>query len=260
MPGPAVQSFERRADGFWSHGRLEKEIDSWAASGLPLFEPYNPLRRIKSSYQMSVGDEVYITPASEDEPQTRQRLARREARVIPSGQFAFLITEERVRVPSNAIAFISLRSKATKFRGLVNVSGFHVDPGYHGRLIFSVFNAGPGPIQVARGDVWFEIFFADLSIERGHHEDLAEGYEHIETSFITPVSDQFQSLAGLQAEIKKNKEEMTERLHRIEREHSVARWAAVLFATVLLTIGVRSWLEDQSPAKADPIGQNGDAG
>ena len=48
---------------------------------------------------------------------------------IPPGQFAFLLTEEVVSVPPDALAFISIRAK-TKFRGLVNVSGFHVDPGY----------------------------------------------------------------------------------------------------------------------------------
>jgi hypothetical protein len=40
------------------------------------------------------------------------------------------------------MAFISMRT-AFKFKGLVNISGFHVDPGYKGKLIFAVFNASP---------------------------------------------------------------------------------------------------------------------
>ena len=59
------------------------------------------------------------------------------------GQFAFLLTDEIVEVPDSAMALISIKAKI-KWRGLINVSGFHVDPGFKGRLIFSVYNAGPG--------------------------------------------------------------------------------------------------------------------
>ena len=48
------------------------------------------------------------------------------------------------------MAFISIKAKL-KFRGLVNVSGFHIDPGYRGKIIFAVFNAGPQPILLRRG-------------------------------------------------------------------------------------------------------------
>ena len=46
--------------------------------------------------------------------------------------------------------------------GLVNVSGFHVDPGWEGPLIFAVFNGGPSPVTVKRLDELFHIWFADL--------------------------------------------------------------------------------------------------
>jgi dCTP deaminase len=42
-----------------------------------------------------------------------------------------------------------------KQRGLVNVSGFHVDPGYSGKLLFSVYNAGPRSIVLTRGEPVF---------------------------------------------------------------------------------------------------------
>jgi dUTPase len=80
---------------------------------------------------------------------TVRKLGEGEAFTIPPGQFAFLLTEEVVSVPADALAFISVRAR-TKFRGLVNVSGFHVDPGYRGQLTFSVFNAGPAPIHLKR--------------------------------------------------------------------------------------------------------------
>src|SRR5439155_21170679 len=80
---------------------------------------------------------------------------------IPPGQFGLLITEEEVITPNDAIAFISVRSHI-KFRGLVNVSGFHVDPGYKGKLKFSVYNAGSQTIVLEVGEPAFIIWFADL--------------------------------------------------------------------------------------------------
>lgn len=48
------------------------------------------------------------------------------------------------------------------YLGLVNVSGFHVDPGFKGRLKFSVYNAGSRDITITRGDRVFLIWYADL--------------------------------------------------------------------------------------------------
>ena len=42
---------------------------------------------------------------------------------------------------------------------LINVSGFHVDPNYKGKLIFSAFNAGPRDIILRKLDPVFMIFF-----------------------------------------------------------------------------------------------------
>ena len=56
-----------------------------------------------------------------------------------------------------------------KKSGLINVSGFHVDPGYKGKLLFSVYNAGPSPTVLSRGDPVFLLWYCDLDRET---EDL----------------------------------------------------------------------------------------
>jgi dCTP deaminase len=48
---------------------------------------------------------------------------------------------------------------------LINVSGFHVDPGYYGRLIFSVYNAGSQPARLNRQQAVFLLWMADLDQE-----------------------------------------------------------------------------------------------
>jgi len=44
----------------------------------------------------------------------------------------------------------------------MNVSGFHVDPGWKGRLVFGVYNAGPKMLMLERGQDLFLIVFASL--------------------------------------------------------------------------------------------------
>jgi len=74
---------------------------------------------------------VYLSPLPETPLAERKRLVLQDKEdvIVPPGQFALLITEERVNIPDDKIAFISFKF-SKKARGLINVSGFHVDPGY----------------------------------------------------------------------------------------------------------------------------------
>jgi len=56
-----------------------------------------------------------------------------------------LTTLEYLRLPPDILGLLSLKFTYAS-RGLVNISGFHVDPGYQGRIIFSVQNAGPNEV------------------------------------------------------------------------------------------------------------------
>lgn len=118
-----------------------------------------------ASIELTVGSEVYITPSSENDPKVKRILTEKKSQfIIPKGQFALLITEEIVKVPNNALAFISFKAKY-KYKGLINVSGFHVDPGWYGKLTFSIYNAGPSDIALEKGDPFALIWYADLDNE-----------------------------------------------------------------------------------------------
>ncbi|MDE0287070.1 MAG: hypothetical protein OXJ36_18900 [bacterium] len=80
---------------------------------------------------------------------------------IPPGQFAHLLIHEYVRVPNSAVGLLSMKSKV-KMRGLVNVSGFHVDPGYEGHLVFAVFNAGSSAITIRQREPTFLLWYVSL--------------------------------------------------------------------------------------------------
>jgi dCTP deaminase len=178
-----------------------------------------------------------------------RKLAPDDAFTIPPGQFAFLLTEEIVTVPADALAFISIRAK-NKFRGLVNVSGFHVDPGFHGQLTFSVFNAGPAPIHLKRGQPIFLIWYASLDRESAFKKDgpVRMG---IDIDLITGIAGELQSLAGLAKKIKDVDKSLSDRMHAIERQQVYAKVVGAIFLTVLLGLA-GSWLKDILSSRPSP--------
>ena len=114
-----------------------------------------------SSYKLSVGGEAIVSSSHEDNEEAYRKIGCDDVLSLKPGQFAYLITHEKIYVPKNAIGFINV-STSTKFKGLINVSGFHVDPGYRGKLIFTVFNAGPATITLHFGQKIFKFWISDF--------------------------------------------------------------------------------------------------
>jgi dCTP deaminase len=149
-----------------------------------------------------MGGEYYCTSDARKpiwEGARKKALSPGEPFTIAPGQFGFLLSMEAVNVPADAMAFISIRAK-TKFRGLINVSGFHVDPGYKGKLVFSVFNAGSSNIHLGEGDEVFLIWFADLDQASGKTRTEA-GYTAIPNELINGMNREVVSLSSLATEI-----------------------------------------------------------
>ena len=228
---------------FWSGETLEERLPN-------LVKPYSKDLIDCAAYTLTIGHEVYVSPSthtSDPQNSTLRRLTNGEAFTIPPGQFAFLLTEEIITVPADAIAFISIRAKI-KFRGLINVSGFHVDPGFRGRLIFSVFNAGPLTIHLRHGQPTFLIWYANLDrvSSKIKDEPLQEG---IPSELITGVSGELQSFAGLSSKIKDVEKSLTDRIHSIEREQTYYRVIGAIALAVIIVI-VGNWLRDNVPSKS----------
>jgi len=123
-----------------------------------LIEPGNEAQVQEVCYDLCVGDEVY---------RSEQHLPERLSEAAPyiilhPGQFALVKTFEVVTVPQEMVGLISIRSEY-KFQGLINVSGFHVDPTFSGNLIFAVQNVGPNDIRLRYREPAFMIMWARLS-------------------------------------------------------------------------------------------------
>ncbi|WP_228241466.1 deoxycytidine triphosphate deaminase [Porphyrobacter sp. GA68] len=223
--------------GFWSGETLAERLSS-------LITPFDEDCVDCSAYTLHMGREVYVSPNDQTEdPQsvTIRQLNDNQAFTIPPGQFGFLLTEEIVEIPDDALGFISIKAKI-KWRGLINVSGFHVDPGFKGRLIFSVYNAGPVPVHLRQGQPMFLLWLSNLDrkTKRGRKTAVQLTFP---PDLIPGISGELQSLAGINKKIKDVDKDLTGRIHTIEREQTYYRVIALI---LMLVVGamLANWVRE----------------
>ncbi|MGA2175576.1 MAG: hypothetical protein ABSH38_11405 [Verrucomicrobiota bacterium] len=167
---------------FWSTQTIKHKLDETKHKNLPLIWPYDKNRVNRGAYELSLSRKILITP---DESTTGLRSVTEEALRIPPGQFALLFSEECVNIPPNVIAFISLKG-GVKFKGLINISGFQVDPGFPGHIKFSVYNASGEDVHLNFLEPCFLIWFATLDAE---DEDHKGGTHRDQSGFTTEDRD-----------------------------------------------------------------------
>jgi len=235
---------------FWSGETLTERLR-------PLIQPFVPERVDCAAYTLAIGGEYYVSPSDltpDPATVTVRKLTEGEGFTVPPGQFAFLHTQEIVTVPADAIAFISIRAR-TKFRGLVNVSGFHVDPGFRGQLTFAVFNAGPVPIHLKRGQDIFLIWYASLDRESGpRFRKSGPVRMGIDPESISGVAGELHSFAGLSKKIKDTDKALGDRVHAIEKEQTYYRVIGTIALALIVALGV-SWVKDAYGTKPAPRSQ-----
>jgi dCTP deaminase len=226
--------------GFWSGEKLAQELKLRS-----LIDKFKPENVDCASYQLCVGEHVFATSdkfaasaPTEALVSTLQTDPPHNLLRIKPGQFAFLMTEEVVKVPSDAIALISIRA-GYKFKGLINVSGFHVDPGWEGKLLFSVYNAGPAEVIVERGQPMFLIVYADLDrVSEKVYTGESKGQKNIKGSLLQNMTEQVFSPLMLQRRI----EDLSREMGAVERSvaiskavsFSISSIAAILVAAIAL--------------------------
>lgn len=170
------------------------------------------------NYDLRLGDEVYLS--SKELP---IKLTDRENIVsIKPGEFALLITRETVNLPGDVMAFINVRF-SYKQKGLINISGFHVDPYYHGKLIFSVYNAGPNDILLKKDDPVFMIFFQRLPHDIDPPKKERKCYNTIPLEMIANIHGQSATLAS-----------NAEKIQRLEFHFKVLAGVTTAIFTVLV--------------------------
>ena len=205
-----IDGYEHRSGGPGCIGRkivpflAKKEIrDRIVKDALIKEDHFQEALLRQASYDLRLGPEIYIVGdqapklLTEEDPYA----------TLSPGQFAILTCYEDLKMPRDLIAFISVRSKF-KLEGLVNISGFHVDPTFRGRLRFAVQNVGPTDMRLKFLEPTFTIFFAQLSsadIEQARDEqkdiEYPQGSMGILLQDVQLLGGSSLSLASLQKEV-----------------------------------------------------------
>jgi dCTP deaminase len=136
--------------GFWSTETLKDRLDKEK-----IISPYDADAIHACCYELSVGEEVFVT----GESTKKIALKSGDSVVIPPGQVVLILTRETLKMPLDAIGLLSIKF-GFKARGLINISGFHVDPGFEGKLVFSMYNAGVQTIHLSHASPIFLLWLS----------------------------------------------------------------------------------------------------
>jgi dCTP deaminase len=173
----------------------KQDIEARTCELFPQRGLFDPTLINEASYDLRVGDEVFLS-----ENQIPTRLSQDSPYVLlPPGQFALVKTFEEISIPSDLIGLLSIRSRY-KFQGLINISGFHVDPTYKGHLIFSVQNVGPNDIRLKFMEPAFMLMWAKL-LHEYTGDKRKPGYDRIQLEHMAQLGGPSVTLTSLKREL-----------------------------------------------------------
>lgn len=200
-----------------------KELEKILPSCIDKFD----INRIDNvAYELSLGEEAYLTDSSTGK---KEKLDEKNTQiVIKPGQFALLLTDEKVTIPENILAFISIKF-GQKIKGLINVSGFHVDPGFSGKIIFSVYNAGPTTIVLEKGEPYFMIWFSQLTSDSKPYKGKRNGQNSISAENVSALKGELASPNMLLDRIKTNESTLKN-----------ISWAAGVLMSIAIGLSIKS--------------------
>lgn len=208
-------------------------------------EPFDHTRIKNGAYELSLGAEVYLTDAKTGKVEALNEENNRQVDLNP-GQFALLLTKEKVNIPKNKIGFISIKA-GEKLKGLVNVSGFHVDPGFNDHLLFSVYNAGPSTIVLNCGEPYFPIWFAEMKTELNdkdaYNQDNAHfnKLEHIPSKYIEFLKrGELTSPKALLEKISSVESGLNEKIIKTDERSERIDWLLKILIGLMIAIGLKS--------------------
>ena len=234
---------------FWSSQTLKARIPTDQ-----LVVPYKDNGVVRAAYEMRVGPEAFVTS---DTGETTE-LPEGKKIVIPPGQFGLLVTQETVRIPANVIAFISIRA-GIKFRGLINVSGFHVDPGYHGQLRFAVYNAGSQKIVLDQGQRIFMIWFADLDeTDIDPYPEREDSRSAITADHVAAIQGDVASPAELKAQLDELRSDLETKFRATEQTRLLNRQLLFIVLALVLALVVTNLttvMPDSTPSQQEGMSE-----
>jgi dCTP deaminase len=206
-------------------------------------KPFNDELFQGASYELTLGDEVYLTNSKSGKIETLNE-SNSQIEIEP-GQFALLLINEEIYIPENYLAFITLKF-SEKIKGLINISGFHVDPGFRGKLIYSVYNAGPRSIFMKRGLPYFSIWYSELKgkvdnqkIYKGKHQYQ----KNIDIKYIELLKGELASPNSLLDKINQIEKSLNTKITELKGKKENILWGISIILGLLLAVNLKVWWE-----------------
>ena len=231
---------------FLGKKELQASLPKW-------IEEYKEERIDNVAYELCLGDEVYLTDSSSGK---KEILDDKNSQVIiKPGQFALLLTKETVKIPTDILAFISIKF-SQKIKGLVNISGFHVDPGFEGKIIFSVYNAGPVTIVLDRGNSYFMIWFSELTSASDPYTGKHKNQQHITSEQISSLKGELASPNALLTQIKEIDKKLDIKIEELRGKKEYNKWVLQIIAGLLFGLCIKFYTDNSSMKEGYQYGIN----
>ena len=212
-----------------------------------------PPQIANAAYELCLGDEVYLTDSKTGKKEILDE--KNSQVVIKPGQFALLLTDEIVTIPNDILAFISIKF-GQKIKGLINVSGFHVDPGFTGKIIFSVYNAGPATIVLDKGSPYFMIWFSKLTSPSTPYDGKHNKQNSISAENISALKGELASPNSLLTQIKELNTKVDTKIDEVKGKKEYNKWVLQAIAVLLLGLWIKSCTDNDQLKKGYDYGIN----
>lgn len=124
---------------------IEKLIESKEL----MLEPFDKGRLQPASIDLRCGRRAIKSPVGETRGEVVDLAKDKKVEILP-GQFASVLTLERLVLPASICGRVGLRSFYAR-RGLISFHGAQVDPGFRGHLVVPLVNVGPETVTLEYG-------------------------------------------------------------------------------------------------------------
>ncbi|MBI2573644.1 dCTP deaminase [Candidatus Woesearchaeota archaeon] len=131
----------------------ERELNNPEGTGFDL--------RVAKLFQITSPTFLGVTQRESSSTTLLAEIGKQQSYTLQSGEYVLAQTIETLNMPSDLVAFLSMRS--ILFRGgVMMLMSAKVDPGYQGPLVVGLKNVGPHPFTVELGARFMHIQFAKI--------------------------------------------------------------------------------------------------
>lgn len=156
-----------------------------------------------SSYDISLGNKYYLyNPKKKKVKHMIGDLENEENLVIPPNELCFVISNEKINMPNNLVARVSLKTDLIK-KGIMLAAQPPVDPGYEGKIYGMLYNLSNKEVCICHKDTILTLEFMKLD-KPTHHlpsKHPMQNFDNLKEFIKDPAIDS--SLSDLKREFRK---------------------------------------------------------